>query len=284
MNLKKILAGVLACCVIGGTLPYADEKTVDNSVITASAADYTEGTYEHLTYKNYGDYIEISSCDKSAESVVIPSEIYGVPVTSIGTSAFEDCTGLTSVTIPDSVTSIGYDAFYDCTGLKKIAIYNPICKISGSDVISDTATIYCYENSTASEYAKKYDRKMVAWSRPKLNYSITESEADKSNIAKSKSVSAEINYGTIGDTYINTLGSLDKLQECKDSKGNVYAIGGNENSITLFSENTDTKPVTIENDGFTFGAATIDENDNLYVLWGYSISEDIIEEEKGKKY
>ena len=45
-------------------------------------------------------------------SVTIPDS-----VTSIGRSAFEGCTGLTSVTIPDSVTSIGYSAFGGCTRL-----------------------------------------------------------------------------------------------------------------------------------------------------------------------
>lgn len=44
-------------------------------------------------------------------------------VTVIGGWAFDDCTGLTSVTIPHSVTSIGDYAFYNCTALEKIQFH-----------------------------------------------------------------------------------------------------------------------------------------------------------------
>ena len=44
----------------------------------------------------------------------------GTNVTSIGSSAFSGCSGLTSVTIPDSVTSIGSEAFYYCDGLASV--------------------------------------------------------------------------------------------------------------------------------------------------------------------
>ena len=43
--------------------------------------------------------------------VEIPSAIYGQAVTNIGDGAFCDCSGLTSMTIPESVTSIGANAF-----------------------------------------------------------------------------------------------------------------------------------------------------------------------------
>ena len=50
--------------------------------------------------------------------VVIPSSILynGITysVTRIGSFAFEDCTGLTAVTIPSSVMRIGYGAFSGC--------------------------------------------------------------------------------------------------------------------------------------------------------------------------
>lgn len=74
MNIRKIIAGIMAVCVMGVAVPSAD-MTANKTVITASAEGYTEGTYEPLTYKNYGDHIEISGCYESATYIVIPSEI-----------------------------------------------------------------------------------------------------------------------------------------------------------------------------------------------------------------
>ena len=55
--------------------------------------------------------------DEEIKELVIPDD-----VASIGSFAFFDCTGFTSVTIPVGVTSIGESAFYRCTGLTSVKI------------------------------------------------------------------------------------------------------------------------------------------------------------------
>lgn len=60
-------------------------------------------------------------------SVTIPNS-----VTSIGTAAFDSCRGLTTITIPNSVTSIGDFAFHNCRGLTTVSIPNSVTSIGSA--------------------------------------------------------------------------------------------------------------------------------------------------------
>jgi len=62
--------------------------------------------------------ITISGYTGSGSDVDIPSTFTGLPVTGIGNSAFNNCTTLISITIPESVTRIGDNAFSGCTNLE----------------------------------------------------------------------------------------------------------------------------------------------------------------------
>ena len=53
-------------------------------------------------------------------------------VTSIGDSAFSDCSGLTSMTIPEGVTNIGNHAFRGCRGLTSVMIPEDVTSIGDS--------------------------------------------------------------------------------------------------------------------------------------------------------
>ncbi|HAY72649.1 MAG TPA: hypothetical protein DCY31_02150, partial [Ruminococcaceae bacterium] len=83
-----------------------------------------------LKYSVKNGEVTIIGCDNSVKGdLVIPSEIKGYPVTSIGDGAFYRCMGLLNVTIPNSVVSIGESAFIKCSGLKKVTMSDKVTKI-----------------------------------------------------------------------------------------------------------------------------------------------------------
>ena len=93
----------------------ADTETVDGYTWTY----YIRGDTAEISGSYYGQYTPSVSPTPTG-AVTIPSTLGGKPVTAIGNGAFYVCSGMTSVTIPDSVTSIGACAFYGCSGLKSV--------------------------------------------------------------------------------------------------------------------------------------------------------------------
>ena len=61
---------------------------------------------------------------KALDTVVVPATFtydqMTFTVTAVGTSAFEGCTELRSVTLPNTLLSIGQDAFYNCSKLTSV--------------------------------------------------------------------------------------------------------------------------------------------------------------------
>ena len=89
-------------------------------------------TYNGTTYSvtSIGNYA-FEHCT-SLTSIILPNS-----VTSIGARAFGGCSALTSITLPNSVTSIGSWAFYNCSSLTSITIPNSVT------TIGDYAFRYC---------------------------------------------------------------------------------------------------------------------------------------------
>ncbi len=77
-----------------------------------------------LVYSDYTKTNLLACSSLATGEIVIPNS-----VTSIGSYAFYDCSGLTSVTIPNSVTSIGNCAFFGCSGLTSVTIGNSVTSI-----------------------------------------------------------------------------------------------------------------------------------------------------------
>ncbi len=92
-----------------------------------------------FTLSGDGTYYIVSGIGTCTDTeIVIPDSHEGLPVKEIGDSAFYCCTGLTSITIPNSVTSIGSSAFSNCTGLTSITLPNSVTSIG------DEAFYACY--------------------------------------------------------------------------------------------------------------------------------------------
>ena len=81
--------------------------------------------------ENYANPLYYAHHLYSDENTEITELVIPDGVTSIGSSAFEYCIGLTSVTIPNSVTSIGASAFSGCSGLTSVTIPNSVTSIGG---------------------------------------------------------------------------------------------------------------------------------------------------------
>jgi hypothetical protein len=98
---------------------------------------------EVLIYTINGTEVVINRCDADATDAEVADDFTaiagrGYTVTSIDARAFYNCSGLTSVNIPDTVTSIGDWAFLGCASLTSVNI--PV----GVTIISDLMFKDCF--------------------------------------------------------------------------------------------------------------------------------------------
>lgn len=119
---KFILSFIVAVTIMVSTVFF----------FTVSArVDYSAGGIDYY-FKPDGTAEVVGFSGGEIENLVIPSSADGHSVKSIGLGAFQECSGIITLSIPGSVTQISSFAFSECDGIEKITIPGTVGTIKSS--------------------------------------------------------------------------------------------------------------------------------------------------------
>ena len=130
--MKKLLALIfVALCTISIEAQTDDPITfADSKVKEICVANWDTNSDGELSTAEAAAVSDLGEVFESNPNINSFNELqYFTGLKSIGDGAFQYCTGLTSINIPNSVTSIGYSAFFSCNSLTDIVIPNSVVNI-----------------------------------------------------------------------------------------------------------------------------------------------------------
>ncbi|MBQ1183685.1 MAG: leucine-rich repeat domain-containing protein [Clostridia bacterium] len=193
MKLSKIL-----CCIL--TISFVLSFTLIS--VNAQTPSFTGGmiNVDGITYRTYNDgtaTLYKGNFMREGE-VVIPAEVEGYVVTSIGDYSFQHCDKMTGVVIPASVNHIGYSAFYGCEKLESVTIPDSVEEI-------EYAAFYGCKSLKTAKIAD-----MVAWCAATID----------GPYANPAHITGKLDFGTqtkdlVVPSYIESVGAY-AFYGCKD--------------------------------------------------------------------
>lgn len=126
---SKRFAAVFACIAVIIAVSAAIAAFLkDANTIKLKGENLTDGIF---IYDDYNIEVHIKGVTACPESIVIPSQIKGKPVTSIASKAFAN-QKMKAITISDGIFSIGDHAFINCALLEEISLPKTHTYISDS--------------------------------------------------------------------------------------------------------------------------------------------------------
>ncbi len=250
---------------------------------------YSGKTLTYKVWRATSNYVQVGDGSKAALStsasgtVTIPSTVtYGgttYTVNRVGARAFDDCSNLTSITIPNTVTSIMNYAFEDCTSLTSVTLS------SNQTSIGYGAFGYCYALTTLTlpstvenigNYAFRYCKSLVKVTAnmtapPTFGTDAFVGIGDCSLIVPSGKRSAYIsagwtedvftggiNDGSVGSTFKYTYGSVSALYYITSATNKTVSFGsGSYSAIDTGTSGTVTIPASVSSNGVTYKVTSV---------------------------
>ena len=117
------------------TMP-AEDVTITGTFAVSSTQTDAQGVTYALN-ETAEAFVVTGYTEDLVEDIVIPADLYGVPVTSLQDKAFIGVDVLKSVVIPANVTTVGEKAFYGCHNLL-VVDWNTAATLS-ADIFGDTS-------------------------------------------------------------------------------------------------------------------------------------------------
>ncbi len=112
--------------------------------VLATGEDNTEYSFGHFYYHVHEGYVSISGYLGRETEITIPSTISGKPVSEVESGAFNGCSTIQVITIPDTVDTVYSDSFTGMSSLNKI-----ICNAVGVTIQTDAGVEISYPKEKA---------------------------------------------------------------------------------------------------------------------------------------
>ena len=144
-----------------GNVAYENKATyimgtnASNTLYAVWTALPTVETSKFTYTQPISDCYYISKYNGTEESVILPTEYNGLPVTGIDVNAFFACTTLRSITIPENITFIDQGAFSGCSNLE--SAYFAIT--SGWANVTEMGKFICYRGDMGTPSGAAYQLK-----------------------------------------------------------------------------------------------------------------------------